>query len=105
MFSVAAPAGRCIGGTPTTMAPEGWNGHFGPKCDVWSLGCIMSLVVEEKYVFAWNLSSITRCKLLTQTYKPFHVTFRTTNAFVVLACLKIVLVASDACDSFEDSKV
>ncbi|CAK9029658.1 Lon protease (ATP-dependent protease La), partial [Durusdinium trenchii] len=41
MFSVADPAGRFIGGTPTTMAPEVWNGNFGPKCDVWSLGCIM----------------------------------------------------------------
>jgi len=41
MFSVADPAGRFIGGTPTTMAPEVWLGNFGPKCDVWSLGCIM----------------------------------------------------------------
>ncbi|CAE7443791.1 CPK8 [Symbiodinium natans] len=41
MFSVADPAGRMIGGTPTTMAPEVWMGTFGPKCDVWSLGCIM----------------------------------------------------------------
>ena len=43
MFSVADPAGRFIGGTPTTMAPEVWLGNFGPKCDVWSLGCIMLL--------------------------------------------------------------
>jgi len=41
MFSNADPAGRMIGGTPTTMAPEVWMGTFGPKCDVWSLGCIM----------------------------------------------------------------
>lgn len=41
MFSVADPAGRFIGGTPTTMAPEVWHENFGPKCDVWSLGCIM----------------------------------------------------------------
>ncbi|CAE7627238.1 CPK8 [Symbiodinium pilosum] len=41
MFSVADPAGRMIGGTPATMAPEVWMGTFGPKCDVWSLGCIM----------------------------------------------------------------
>ena len=57
MFSVADPAGRMIGGTPTTMAPEVhglgvcsgcwhdagtrecrqrqvWMGTFGPKCDV-----------------------------------------------------------------------
>ncbi|CAJ1344093.1 unnamed protein product [Effrenium voratum] len=41
MFSVADPAGRFIGGTPTTMAPEVWLGNFGPKCDTWSLGCIL----------------------------------------------------------------
>jgi len=40
MFSVADPTGRMLGGTPTTMAPEVWLGSFGPKCDVWSLGCV-----------------------------------------------------------------
>jgi len=30
-----------MGGTPTTMAPEVWMGSFGPKCDVWSLGCVL----------------------------------------------------------------
>merc|ERR1719215_1766014 len=24
-----------------TMAPEVWLGSFGPKCDVWSLGCVL----------------------------------------------------------------
>lgn len=41
MFSVADPACHEIGGTPATMAPEVWKGNFGPKCDVWSLGCVL----------------------------------------------------------------
>jgi len=40
-FSSADPQGRELGGTPATMAPEVWNGCFGPKCDVWSLGCVL----------------------------------------------------------------
>mmetsp|Transcript_8101 Transcript_8101/g.18033 ORF Transcript_8101/g.18033 Transcript_8101/m.18033 type:complete len:879 (+) Transcript_8101:74-2710(+) len=28
-------------GTPTTMAPEVWNGDFTPLCDVFSLGCVL----------------------------------------------------------------
>jgi len=41
MFSLADPTGQECGGTPTTMAPEVWNGCFGPKCDVFSLGCVL----------------------------------------------------------------
>lgn len=41
MFSLADPTGQECGGTPTTMAPEVWNGSFGPKCDVFSLGCVL----------------------------------------------------------------
>lgn len=41
MFSPVDPQGRQTGGTPVTMAPEVWRGNFGPKCDVWSLGCVL----------------------------------------------------------------
>lgn len=41
MFSLADPQGQEAGGTPVTMAPEVWMGSFGPKCDVWSLGCVL----------------------------------------------------------------
>jgi len=51
MFSVADPAGREIGGTPTTMAPEVWKGTFGPKCDVFSLGCVLYELLSGNYPF------------------------------------------------------
>jgi len=41
MFTVSDPKGNIIAGTPATMAPEVWKGNFGPKCDVWSLGCVL----------------------------------------------------------------
>lgn len=41
MFSTDDPHGKAMGGTPITMAPEVWLNNFGPKCDVWSLGCIL----------------------------------------------------------------
>lgn len=41
MFPLSDPQGKMMGGTPLTMAPEVWMGSFGPKCDVWSLGCVL----------------------------------------------------------------
>lgn len=41
MFSASDPQGQECGGTPVTMAPEVWKRSFGPKCDVWSLGCVL----------------------------------------------------------------
>jgi len=41
MFPSSDPYGKLVGGTPTTMAPEVWMNDFGPKCDVWSVGCIL----------------------------------------------------------------
>merc|ERR1712147_83309 len=41
MFSSTDPRGNFVAGTPATMAPEVWTGNFGPKCDVWSVGCVL----------------------------------------------------------------
>jgi serine/threonine protein kinase len=41
MFPLSDPRGNIVGGTPATMAPEVWMGNFGPKCDVWSVGCVL----------------------------------------------------------------
>eukprot|EP00930_Biecheleria_cincta_P066801 TRINITY_DN5306_c0_g2_i1.p1 TRINITY_DN5306_c0_g2~~TRINITY_DN5306_c0_g2_i1.p1 ORF type:complete len:759 (-),score=142.47 TRINITY_DN5306_c0_g2_i1:75-2351(-) len=32
---------RNFGGTPAYMAPEVWEGNFGPKADLWSIGVIL----------------------------------------------------------------
>jgi len=41
MFAVSDPQGNFVAGTPATMAPEVWTCTFGPKCDVWSAGCVL----------------------------------------------------------------
>eukprot|EP00931_Biecheleriopsis_adriatica_P024230 TRINITY_DN15152_c0_g1_i2.p1 TRINITY_DN15152_c0_g1~~TRINITY_DN15152_c0_g1_i2.p1 ORF type:complete len:654 (+),score=161.47 TRINITY_DN15152_c0_g1_i2:74-2035(+) len=41
MFAANDAHGKLMGGTPMTMAPEVWVNNFGPKCDVWSAGCIL----------------------------------------------------------------
>jgi len=51
MFSKADPTGKIVGGTPVTMAPEVWKGDFGPKCDVFSLGCILFELLTGRFPF------------------------------------------------------
>jgi len=54
MFSSSEPTGRIMGGTPVTMAPEVWMGNFGPKCDVFSLGCIFFELLSGQLPFLCN---------------------------------------------------
>lgn len=51
MFPAADPMGKALGGTPTTMAPEVWTGCFGPKCDVFSLGCVLYQLLAGRVPF------------------------------------------------------
>jgi len=54
MFGLGDPKGKLMAGTPTTMAPEVWSGSFGPKCDVWSLGCVLYELLAGDMPFCAN---------------------------------------------------
>mmetsp|Transcript_61966 Transcript_61966/g.113351 ORF Transcript_61966/g.113351 Transcript_61966/m.113351 type:complete len:688 (-) Transcript_61966:107-2170(-) len=59
--------GSLQAGTCTTMAPEVWRGNFGPKCDVWSIGCVLFRVLCGKFPFlAKNLNDASEWLRLHQ---------------------------------------
>lgn len=33
------------------MAPEVFNGSYNEKCDIWSIGCIMYMILAANYPF------------------------------------------------------
>jgi serine/threonine protein kinase len=51
MFALSDPTGREVGGTPVTMAPEVWLNRFGPKCDVFSVGCVLFELMTGNFPF------------------------------------------------------
>lgn len=40
-----------LAGTPTTMAPEIWRGDYGPKSDIFSVGCVLYTMLSGSYPF------------------------------------------------------
>lgn len=40
-----------MAGTPYFMAPEIFAGNYGPKCDVWSLGVVLYMIVTGELPF------------------------------------------------------
>lgn len=40
-----------LAGTPTTMAPEIWRGDYGPKSDIFSVGCVLFTMLSGTYPF------------------------------------------------------
>lgn len=51
LFSPIDPQCRHVGGTPVTMSPQVWTGTFGPKCDVWSVGCVFYQLLTGRVPF------------------------------------------------------
>lgn len=40
-----------MAGTPYFMSPEIFKGTYGPKCDVWSLGVVLYMIVTGELPF------------------------------------------------------
>jgi serine/threonine protein kinase len=58
-------------GTPTYLAPEVWNGEtYGPKADVWSLGCLLYEMCMKRTPFEAKSVAAICTKVLRGKYTP-----------------------------------
>eukprot|EP00439_Symbiodinium_sp_Y106_P012437 s2419_g1.t2 len=46
-----APEALPSSGSPEFLAPEAWRRDYGPKCDVWSCGCLLFLLLTGRPPF------------------------------------------------------
>lgn len=45
---------KTMAGTPYFMAPEVLDGDYTSKCDIWSLGCILFMIMTGRLPFEGN---------------------------------------------------
>jgi serine/threonine protein kinase len=58
-------------GTPTYLAPEVWNGEtYGPKADVWSLGCLLYEMCMKRTPFEGRSVASICAKVMRGRYTP-----------------------------------
>lgn len=61
-------------GTPYFMAPEVLNHNYGQKCDVWSMGCVLYMLVAGKLPFSGRSKDEVFNRIKNSLYEePMHV--------------------------------
>lgn len=59
-----------VAGTPYFMAPEVIDGHYQEKCDIWSLGVILYMLVTGTLPFSGQSKPEVYGKIRKGAYKP-----------------------------------
>lgn len=54
---------KTMAGTPYFMAPEVLEGNYGSKCDIWSLGCILFMIMTGRLPFEGNSRRVVFAKI------------------------------------------
>lgn len=58
-----------VAGTPYFMAPEVIEGHYQEKCDIWSLGVVLYMLVTGQLPFNGNSKPEVYGKIKKGVYK------------------------------------
>ena len=61
---------KTFAGTPYFMAPEVLNGSYGAKCDVWSLGCVLYMLISGKLPFDGQSKTEVFTRIKLASYRP-----------------------------------
>lgn len=61
-------------GTPYFMAPEVLNHNYGQQCDVWSMGCVLYMLVAGRLPFSGRSKQEVFARIQGALYEePAHV--------------------------------
>jgi serine/threonine protein kinase len=57
-----------MAGTPYFMSPEIFQGEYGPKCDIWSLGVVLYMIVQGGLPFSGSNRASVQAKVIEGKY-------------------------------------
>ena len=61
---------KSYAGTPYFMAPEVLNGNYTHKCDIWSLSCVLYMLIVGKLPFQGKTRKEVFDKIKSGRYQP-----------------------------------
>lgn len=61
---------KSYAGTPYFMAPEVLNGQYTHKCDIWSLACVLYMLISGRLPFDGNSRTEVFDKIRSGRYRP-----------------------------------
>ena len=79
-------------GTPDYVAPEVLQGGYGPKCDLWSVGVILYVMLSGKLPFAGNSVNEIYARILSGEFTTNTDVWRNINPWAIDLLLKLLVV-------------
>lgn len=84
-----APEALPSSGSPEFLAPEAWRRDYGPKCDVWSCGCLLFLLLTGRPPFLPRKSAGDLADSILSQEPDWHL-FRSASTAALALCKRML---------------